>query len=67
MEETKRLGVTIHPCTPKKQAQEDNATRARDIARASYEEEDTIQALVSSHMEPGADEDWGVRIGQLVC
>ena len=41
-------------------------THAHDIACESYEEEDKICALVSSHVRPEADEDWGLRIGQLV-
>ena len=38
-----------------------------DMACECWEEEDEICTLVSSHMMPEADEDWGVRIGRLVC
>ena len=64
----------IPPRAPQKQMQEDNMARACDLKRctcdiacASYEEEEEIHALVSSHVMPEADEDWGVQIGRLVC
>ena len=57
--------------TPQSLDMQDNDTKkvcnlkrcAHDIACESYEEEDKICALVSSHVRPEADEDWGVRIG----
>ena len=60
----------IPPCTPQKQVQYDNAMHvhdlkrhAHDIACESWEEEDKICALVSSHVRPEADEELEFRIG----
>ena len=66
--------VMIHPCTPQKTLQSNDATKAADLKRRacdiacdSHGIEEEIRAMVSSYMVSNGDEDLELAIGRLVC